>query len=364
MAELQDEPTTLMFHAEMTPPVLPSEKRDPPTDSSDSPDPNSYSTFLASRSSQWEFSAICSILASSHLAGSLHIHIVHLSAAEVVPLLRRARECGVNITAETCFHYLALAAEEVPDGDTRYKCCPPIREQANREDLWKEVLAEPEENSVIKTVVSDHSPCTPDLKLLAPKDADPSRTSPHSKGVANASSHADSDNQSQIPGQSCYTNQRKTGSFVNAWGGVSSLGLGLPILWPELDQRLAASSSTSESLQSRISRIRTLCSLNTARQVGLQHQKATLAAGYDADICVFDPDTVWKLTGERLLFKNKVTPYEGRDFKGMVMQAWVRGRKVFQQQPKSASGTEASTSDTSGLIGSPIGRLLVEKRTS
>lgn len=375
MAELAGESTTLMFHAEMSPPEPLSEPTsDVPSPSPMLPsDPSCYSTFLYSRPSSWETLAISTIIASAHLAPSLPLHIVHLSAAEAIPLLRRARSDGVNITAETCFHYLAFSAEKVPDGDTRYKCCPPIREQVNKERLWEEVFAE---ESVIKTIVSDHSPCTPDLKLLASGDAKPNADTVaepmHCDGVVNANPCADNDDsQSQISRTHFCAN---SGGFLDAWGGISSLGLGLPILWTELHQRSAASplpsslASESESIQSRISRIRTLCSLNTAKQVGLQHRKATLAAGYDADICVFDPDAVWKLTGEKLLFKNKVTPYEGRELKGMVMQTWVRGRKVFQRQLELESDMERSTTaaahatETSGLIGSPVGELLVEKR--
>nr|CAD7578091.1 unnamed protein product [Timema californicum] len=104
---------------------------------------------------------------------------LHLSAAEALPLVHAAKQQGALLTAETCHHYLTLAAEEVPNSATQYKCCPPVRGQPNRELLWK-ALYEGE----LDMVVSDHSPCTPDLKKL------------------------------------------EQGDFLSAWGGISSLQFG------------------------------------------------------------------------------------------------------------------------------------------
>jgi allantoinase len=142
MAELADEPTTLMFHAEMIPPISDSVGDD--VQSSLPPlhpygPLNAYSTFLTSRPPSFETYAIEEILSLAHLAPNLPLHIVHLSAMQAIPLLRKARAQGINITAETCPHYLSLAAEEVQQGDTRHKCCPPIRSQSNQDHLWKEL---------------------------------------------------------------------------------------------------------------------------------------------------------------------------------------------------------------------------------
>jgi allantoinase len=166
MTTLSNTPTTLMFHAEMIPPITASVGDDVQT--SDPPlfpggPLTSYSTFLSSRPPAFETYAIEEIISLAHLAPQLHLHIVHLSAIEAIPILRLARQSGINITAETCFHYLALASEEVADGDTRHKCCPPIRSSSNRCGLWDELCSE---DSVLQTIVSDHSPCTPELKIL------------------------------------------------------------------------------------------------------------------------------------------------------------------------------------------------------
>jgi allantoinase len=251
---LADAPTVCMFHAEMIPPLTASVGDDvqhsaPPLAPSGPLD--RYATFLDSRPPSFETYAIAEIVSLARLAPRLPLHVVHLSAVEAIPVLRRAREEGVRVTAETCFHYLSLAAEEVGDGDTRHKCCPPIRERANQDGLWDE-LAQEREDGVIKTVVSDHSPCTPNLKLLP---AALSNEHEHGKGVG------------------------AEGDFFEAWGGISSVGLGLPILWTEAPRRGI-----------RIEDVVRWCCTNTAKQVGLDHRKGELAVGFDADVVVFDDE--------------------------------------------------------------------------
>jgi allantoinase len=250
--ELGDAPTVCMFHAEMIPPLAASVGDDvqqslPPL--APTGPLHAYSTFLDSRPPAFETYAIAQIVALAPRAPRLPLHIVHLSAVEAIPLLRRARESGVRITAETCFHYLSLAAEGVGDGDTRHKCCPPIREQANQEGLWEELRREPEDG-VIKTIVSDHSPCTPNLKLLP-------------AAIANGFGHED------VVGAE--------GDFFGAWGGISSVGLGLSILWTERARRGVT-----------IEDVVRWCCANTAKQVGLEDRKGDMAVGFDADIVVFD----------------------------------------------------------------------------
>ncbi|PYI03075.1 allantoinase [Aspergillus sclerotiicarbonarius CBS 121057] len=319
MAELADEPTTLMFHAEMLPPSTGSVESD---EALEGP-AEAYSTFLASRPSSFETCAVEEIISLSHLAPKLPLHIVHLSAMEAIPLLRKARADGVPITAETCYHYLSLAAEEIRDGDTRHKCCPPIRSQLNQDSLWEE-LERYAEDGVIKTVVSDHSPCTPDLKLLP----------------------------SHVPG--CTSNAEGTpvdneGSFLSAWGGISSVGLGLPILWTELSSRKALKTADETTTQQALQDVVRLCCTNTAAQVGLENQKGDLIPGHDADICVFDDTAEWIVEPSTMLFRNKCSPYQGRKLRGLVRETWLRGEKIFSRD----GGFSAKT---------PSGGLLLEKR--
>jgi allantoinase len=191
-----------------------------------------YTTFLHSRPQSLETFAIENILALAHLAPSLHLHVVHLSASDAIPILRAATDLGVNITAETCFHYLSLQAESVQNGATQFKCCPPIREEYNKDLLWKGLL-----DGDIGTVVSDHSPCTPDLKKLA------------------------------------------HGDFIGAWGGIATIGLGLSVLWTEGKKR-------GVKLQDLIRWM----AVGTSKQVGLYGRKGVIQVGADADLCIWAPD--------------------------------------------------------------------------
>ncbi|KKK24168.1 hypothetical protein P175DRAFT_0554420 [Aspergillus ochraceoroseus IBT 24754] len=330
MIQLADEPTTLMFHAEMVPPMASSEDQ--------AGDPHgpveAYSTFLASRPSSYETCAVEEILSLSPLAPKLNLHIVHLSAMEAIPLLRMARADGIPITAETCFHYLSLAAEEIRDGDTRHKCCPPIRSKMNQDALWTE-LERHADDGVIKTVVSDHSPCTPNLKLLPADIPGHCSTSTSAKPSATATTTAPVVNE---------------GSFMSAWGGISSVGLGLPILWTELSRRQGLTSSpTDTNTKQALQDIVRLCCANTAAQVGLQKTKGDLVPGYDADFCVFDDTAEWIVEPSTMLFRNKCSPYQGRKLRGMVRETWLRGDKIFGRED-------------GFCIKTPTGSLLLEKR--
>jgi allantoinase len=340
MTTLADIPTTLMFHAEMIPPITASVGDDvqtslPPL--SPSGPLTTYSTFLSSRPPEFETYAIAEVLSLAPLAPALHLHIVHLSAIEAIPLLREARESGVNITAETCFHYLALASEDVAEGDTRHKCCPPIRNSANRDGLWEE-LSNPK--SVIQTIVSDHSPCTPELKLL-PKHLN--------QGCGAALGHGKVKGVNGEIWSKEEAEEKERGDFFASWGGISSVGLGLPILWTEATSR----SSQTKSKAVDILDVIRLCALNTAKQVGLAHKKGALRPGMDADVCVFDDAATFIVGREQMLFRNKVSPYQGKQMRGVVKETWVRGRKVFER-----GGANA------GFVGKegPVGKLLLEKR--
>lgn len=236
-------------------------------------DPTAYATFLASRPDNFETTAIAEIINCSTLLPTVPLHIVHLATHEAVPLLRAAKAKGLPVTAETCFHYLSLCAERIGSCSTHFKCCPPIRTDDNRKLLWKALR-----NDVITTVVSDHSPCTPDLKGM------------------------------------------EKGDFFEAWGGISSVGFGLPILYTEglkLDPPI------------RLAEINKWCSWNTAKQVGLSHCKGAIRVGYDADLLIFDTDAKYVVENKETYFKNKLTAYDGMEFRGRVLETLVRGNTVF-----------------------------------
>ncbi|PSK46520.1 hypothetical protein B9Z65_5488 [Elsinoe australis] len=297
LTELATSTTTVMFHAEQVPSC--------PLPAPSGPNDH-YSTFLDSRPGILETAAIDTILSLAPLAPTLPLHIVHLSEVAAIPALRAARAAGAKITAETCFHYLSLTAEQIRNGDTRFKCCPPIRSGRNQDKLWEELMRE---DSCVRTVVSDHSPCTPNLKILP-------------EGV---------------PG-SVPVEGKEKGDFMAAWGGVSSVGLGISILWSERGKRGFG-----------IEDLVRWCCEETARHVGLEERKGRLRKGWDADVVVFDDDGTFVVEEESMLFKNKCSAYQGKKLTGIVKETWLRGRKVHSRE--------------SGFVSEqPSGVLLLEER--
>ncbi|CAM9021451.1 unnamed protein product [Wickerhamomyces anomalus] len=236
-------------------------------------DPTSYRSYLASRPDIFEVEAIKTIINCAKKTPSVPLHIVHLATQDAVPILFEAQQQGLKITAETCFHYLSLYAEKIPNCSTYFKCCPPIRTNDNRMKLWEALR-----NDIITTVVSDHSPCTPELKNLA------------------------------------------KGDFFSAWGGIASVGLGLPVLYTE---------GLKFSPPVTLVDIVKWTSKNTAKQVGLAHKKGDLKVGYDADMVIFDPFTTQTISNATTFFKNKLTAYDGFELQGRVMETILRGNSVF-----------------------------------
>ncbi|KZM23832.1 Allantoinase [Ascochyta rabiei] len=338
LLELKDSATTLMFHAEMIPPVADSvgddvQRANPPL--APKGPLTAYSTFLASRPPAFETYAVAEILSLAHLAPELQLHIVHLSAVEAIPMLREARAKGVKITAETCFHYLALAAERIEEGDTRHKCCPPIRSQANQDGLWEELLQD-QADGVLQTVVSDHSPCTPEIKLLPPHLA------PRKHSTKTLNHDQDCESVSDEGPETPMEGPEEKGDFFGAWGGISSVGLGLPILWTE---------GLKRDDKFSVEEIVRWCCKNTAKQVGLEHFKGDLGVGFDADIVVFDETAEFLVEPSTMLFRNKVSPYENKTLKGVVKETFLRGQKIFSRE----DGFQKS---------GPSGKTLLEPRTA
>jgi allantoinase len=233
----------------------------------------SYADFLASRPANAEVTAITNLVDQLRRTGA-RAHVLHLSAAAALPVLTAARADGVPISAETCPHYLALAAEEIPAGATQFKCCPPIRDEANRGRLWAGL-----QSGAIDCVVSDHSPCTADLKCL------------------------------------------DSGDFGDAWGGIASLQLGLPVVWTQARQRGIELSEVVRWMSSAPARI-----------AGLS-RKGIIAVGADADLCVFAPDDAWVVDAARLEHRNPVTPYDGNALRGVVRSTWLRGAELTGDAP-------------------------------
>lgn len=227
-----------------------------------------YSDYLASRPRGMENVAIAQVIEAARRTGG-HAHIVHLSSSDALPMIASARREGVQVTAESCPHYLALAAEEIRDGATAFKCSPPIREAENRERLWEGL-----KDGLIDMVVSDHSPCTPAMRKL------------------------------------------ESGDFGSAWGGISSLQLSLPVVWTEARKR-------GHSLTD----IACWMSEGPARLTGLR-RKGRIARGFEADLCIFAPEESFTVEPARLYHRHSITPYAGRSLKGVVKQTFLRGEPV------------------------------------
>ena len=232
-----------------------------------------YAEFLRSRPPEAEQVAIRDTTERARMHDA-RVHVLHLSSAGGLPIISAARADHVRVSVETCPHYLTLTAEEIGDGQTQFKCCPPIREAANRERLWDGLR-----DGVIDCVVSDHSPCPPELKSLG------------------------------------------GGDFARAWGGVSSLQLGLPLVWTEARKRGHALTDVVGWMASRPAEI-----------AGVR-RKGRIRAGWDADFAIFAPDETLVVDPQHLHHRHPVTPYAGRKLTGVVRSTWLRGVEITGADP-------------------------------
>ena len=230
----------------------------------------SYSRYCASRPAQWEVDAIKMMIGFCRQHRG-PIHIVHLSAADALTLIDEAKSAGLPLTVETCPHYLFFSAERIPDGDTRFKCAPPIRGDENRDALWAGLLA-----GTIDTIGSDHSPCLPPMKHL------------------------------------------ETGDFDAAWGGIASLQWLLPAVWTAAGER-----------DVRLSDLSRWMSREPARMLRIQDKKGSIESGLDADLVVWDPQRQFRVEESTIQHRHPVTPYRGSTLRGKVQQTYLRGRLAY-----------------------------------
>lgn len=276
MPEIANQDSVLLVHAEVPEPI------ENAAENLKNSNSKKYQTFLKSRPRESENKAIELMIRLCRETGA-RVHIVHHSSSDALSLLKAARDEDLPITVETCPHYLTFAAEEIPDGATHFKCCPPVRERENREKLWA-ALAE----GVIDMIVSDHSPCTPALKLA------------------------------------------ETGDFLEAWGGIAALQFSLPVMWTGLHARGFGLRELTRWMSGA-----------PAKLAGLDKRKGRLARGYDADIVIWHPEKQFQVVPEIIEFRHKLTPYSGMNLRGVVEAAYVRGTKVYEQGRFSANASGA-----------------------
>jgi allantoinase len=275
MLELAERDALIIFHAELPGPIEAAICAQEAQE--DSSNPRLYSGFLRTRPREAEDEAVALVIRLCRETGA-RSHIVHHSSSNSLAALRRARREGVRITAETCPHYLFFAAEDVPEGRTEYKCCPPIRERENLEKLWEALL-----DGTIQMVVSDHSPAPPRMKC------------------------------------------QETGDFLQAWGGISSLQLRLSVMWTIMRERNLS-----------IDRLAEWTARAPARLVRLDKRKGAIMEGFDADLVIWDTDESFLVEPAMLHHKHRLTPYMGRRLYGTVEATYLRGEKVYERGEFSA----------------------------
>lgn len=242
-----------------------------------------YGNFVASRPPQAEITAIQHVIDAVRATGA-RAHILHLSAADALPLIRDAKAEGLPITVETCPHYLTFTAETIPDGATTHKCCPPIRDDANRDALWAALA-----DGTIDIVVSDHSPCTAELKKL------------------------------------------NVGDFADAWGGIAGLEVAFRATWTEARRRGHALPDVVRWM-----------STGPADLVGLT-DRGRLAVDARADLAVLAPDENFDVHAGALHHKNKVSAYDGLHLRGGIRRTWIDGRPARLDTPSGEFVTRGTT---------------------
>ena len=230
--------------------------------------PASYRDYAATRPAAAEVEAIQLMARLADDTGA-RVHVVHVSSAGGVEAIAAARAAGTPITGETCPHYLTFSTGEIPEGATEYKCAPPIRDGEDREALWRGLRGD-----TLSLVASDHSPAPAALKC--------------------------------------------PGDFVRAWGGVASLELGLAAVWTGAATRGFTTSDIARWMSEA-----------PASLAGLAHRKGRIAAGYDADLVVWDPDGEFIVEPSQLQQRHKITPYVGLRLRGVVRMTFVRGERVW-----------------------------------
>lgn len=233
--------------------------------------PRSYSAYLQSRPKSWEDEAIALMIRLCETY-EVPIHIVHLSSANALEMIRAAKAKGLALTVETCPQYLYFSAEQIPDGATAFKCAPPIREARNNEKLWQAL-----QTGLIDFIATDHSPAPPAIKVL------------------------------------------DTGNFKTAWGGIASLQFSLPAMWTKARGEGATVLDICQWMSAKV-----------ASFLSLQQRKGKIAPGYDADLVVWDPEATFVVKEEAIFHRHKVTPYLGETLYGVVQTTVVNGRKVFE----------------------------------
>jgi len=260
----------LLVHCELSSPTLPMAIGTPAPRAERSGTTRQYKNYLASRPKKWEDDAVALMLRLCE-EFNCRVHIVHLSSADSIQQISDAKKRGLPVTVETGQHYLFFNAERIGDGQTQFKCAPPMRERSNNERLGQAL-----QNGIIDFVATDHSPALPALKEL------------------------------------------QSGDFMKAWGGISSIQFALPVLW-----------TAAKTRGCDLNEIAKWLSENPSRLPGLENRKGKIESGYDADLVVWDPEESFIVNETIIHHRHNITPYLGEKLFGVVKQTWLAGEKVY-----------------------------------
>lgn len=254
----------LLVHAELPGPI------DAATEKLSGANWSKYATYLLSRPDEAEISAI-QLMLSLCREYRFRLHIVHLATHLALDILRAAKADGLPVSVETCPHYLHFSSDQIPHGQTLFKCAPPIRTRENREQLWQGLR-----EGVLDLVATDHSPCPTEMKRLSERN------------------------------------------FRTAWGGIASLSLALPVMWTEASARGFTLADITRWMAE-----------SPARLAGCPSRKGRLAKGFDADFVVFEPEAEFIASAEHLHYRHRVSPYLGETLRGRVKATYLRGNCIF-----------------------------------
>ena len=234
--------------------------------------PNSYRYYLASRPKQWENDAVELMIKLCRMH-NCKTHIVHVSSAEALTQIEKAKAEGLPLTAETCPHYIYFNAEDITDSNCLYKCAPPIREKENN-DLLKAAL----KNGILDFISTDHSPAPPDIKELS------------------------------------------TGNLLKAWGGIAGLQFLLPAAWSSLKSCMS------------VEKFIPLLTEHPAKFLQVDDRKGKLAISYDADLTIWNPDEKYNVQATDIMHRYDCSPYVGENLFGTVKETIVNGITVYQDK--------------------------------
>jgi allantoinase len=255
----------LLVHAELAGPI------DRATAVLQNADWRSYSTYLQSRPDEAELEAIRLMIRLCRQY-NFRLHIVHLSTALALNDLKAARAEGLPITVETCPHYLHFASEDIPDSATLFKCAPPIRSHANQQALWQALS-----DGIIDMIVTDHSPCPPEMK------------------------------------------RAETGRFDQAWGGIASLSIALPLIHTECLRRGFTLDHIARWMSSA-----------PASLVGIDQLAGSLEPGLEASFTIFNTEAEFTVTSDKLHYRHPISAYMGEKLRGTVKATYLHGEPIYE----------------------------------